>query len=604
MAPISLPPGPRYVIKQLPNLIVPPLTVYLLSRISREHFGVALPSWLVVVAYALSWPFALVALVHWNDFVNARRARALGAVIPREVDHKYPGSVDLLKAMFVLDKTNYLGETLFRWTEQYGPVFNFRVMFEDRIFTSEPEYIKMMLATEFNHYEKGPLLNSQLETLLGVGVFNSDGDMWKFHRSMTRPFFSKDRISHFDLFDRHAEHALNKAAERLREGVPVDWQDVVSRFTMDSATEFLFGKDVQSLSAPIPYPSTHPAAAQQQIAAVHPADRFVRAFQDALEATAIRGRFLQSWPLVEMFGDKVKKYLNAVDEFIDPIVEEAVRKNHKKEVELEGVTSDVEKASRDQVRDDETLLEHLCKFTDDHKVIKDETLNILLAGRDTTSCTLTFAVYALTQHPDVLARLRKEVLDVVGPTARPTYDNVREMKYMRAFINEVLRLYPPVPVNSRCSIEAMRWKNMTPDQPDHYVPPRTRCLYSVLVMQRRKDLWGPDALMFDPDRFLDERVQKYLVPNPFIFLPFNAGPRICLGQQFAYNEISFMLVRLLQRFSGFRLRQDAHPASVPPPGVEHSPYAVDGHEKVWMRSHLTAYAKNGLWVEMDEVAQE
>ena len=98
--------------------------------------------------------------------------------------------------------------------------------------------------------------------------------------------------------------------------------------------------------------------------------------------------------------------------------------------------------------------------------------------------------------------------------------------------------------------------------------------------------------MFDPDRFLDARVQKYLVPNPFIFLPFNGGPRICLGQQFAYNEISFMLVRLLQRFgAGIRLRQDAHPESLPPPGVERSPYAVDGCERVWMRSHLTAYAK-------------
>ncbi|KAI0693627.1 cytochrome P450 [Cerioporus squamosus] len=582
MAPLSLPPGPRYVTRQLPNLILPPLAVYVLSRLSREHLGLALPPWLLVLAYALSWPAALVAHVQWKDFANARRAQALGAVIPREVDHKYPGSVDLLKDMFVNDKTNYLVETLFRWTEQYGPIFNFRVMFEDRMFTSEPEYIKMMLATEFNHYEKGPLLNSQLETLLGVGVFNSDGDI--FHRSMTRPFFSKDRISHFDIFDRHAEHALNKAAERLREGVPVDWQDVVSRFTMDSATEFLFGKD--------------------QTAPVHPADRFVRAFQDALEATAIRGRFLQSWPLTEMVADKVRRHLTAVDEFIDPIVEDALRKNKNKETGLEGVTSDVEKASRDQVRDDETLLEHLCKFTDDHKVIKDETLNILLAGRDTTSCTLTFAVYALAEHPDVLKRLRKEVLDVVGPTARPTYDNVREMKYMRAFINEVLRLYPPVPVNSRCSIESMRWKNTTPGQLDHYIPPRTRCLYSVLVMHRRKDLWGPDALTFDPDRFLDERVQKYLVPNPFIFLPFNAGPRICLGQQFAYNEISFMLVRLLQRFAGIRLRQDAHPASVPPPGVERSPYAVDGRERVWMRSHLTAYAKNGLWVEMDEVVQD
>ena len=84
----------------------------------------------------------------------------------------------------------------------------------------------------------------------------------------------------------------------------------------------------------------------------------------------------------------------------------------------------------------------------DHRVIKDETLNILLAGRDTTSCTLTFAVYALAQHPRVLARLRAEVRATVGPARRPTYDDVREMKYMRAFINEVLRLYPPVCVPS------------------------------------------------------------------------------------------------------------------------------------------------------------
>lgn len=102
--------------------------------------------------------------------------------------------------------------------------------------------------------------------------------------------------------------------------------------------------------------------------------------------------------------------------------------------------------------------------------------------------------------------------------------------------------------SSRCSIRPMTWKSKIAGEPDIYIPPRTRCLYSVLLMHRRKDLWGPDgtlrptclicylanrhaALMFDPDRFLDERVQKYLLPNPFIFLPFNAGPRICLGQQ-------------------------------------------------------------------------
>ncbi|PIL35072.1 hypothetical protein GSI_02860 [Ganoderma sinense ZZ0214-1] len=72
--------------------------------------------------------------------------------------------------------------------------------------------------------------------------------------------------------------------------------------------------------------------------------------------------------------------------------------------------------------------------------------------------------------------------------------------------------------------------------------------------------------------------------------------------QFVYNETSFMLVRLLQRFSSIKLRQDAHPESMAPPGVERSPYAVDGRERVCMRSHLTTYVKNGLWVEMEEVA--
>ncbi|KAI0747481.1 cytochrome P450 [Fomes fomentarius] len=620
---LSLSPGPRYLFRQLPTVATPPAVVYLLSYLSREHLRYSPPLWLLIIAYTISCPIAFTLLVQWRLYANARRARSWGALIPPDVHHNWPGGLDVIRWTFQLDKTGYLIEGLQRWSDQYGYTFNFRVMFEDRIFTSEPEYIKVLtdvcnpqtiLATDFNSYEKGPLLYEQLSTLLGVGVFNSDGDMWKFHRTMTRPFFSRERITHFDIFDRHAEHALNKISSRLKEGVPVDWQDVVSRFTMDSATEFLFGKDVRSLDAPIPYPSTHPS--HNLSTAMHPADRFVRAFQNGLEATAIRGRFLQSWPLFEFWGDRVKKYLAAVDEFIDPIVDDALRKQAKKAPLVQNNDLDaIEKSDKDQLRDDDTLLQHLIKFTDairwnahplvlaDHNVIKDETLNILLAGRDTTSCTLTFAVYALAQHPDVLNKLRSEVLKVVGSSRRPTYDDIREMKYMRAFINEVLRLYPPVPANSRCSINPMRWKNVDKGKPDVYIPPRSRCLYSVLIMHRRKDLWGPDALMFDPDRFLDERVQKYLVPNPFIFLPFNAGPRICLGQQFAYNEISFMLVRLLQRFSGIRLRQDVHPEAVPPPSVERSVYAVDGCEKVWLRSHLTAYAKNGLWVEMDEVAR-
>jgi len=118
-------------------------------------------------------------------------------------------------------------------------------------------------------------------------------------------------------------------------------------------------------------------------------------------------------------------------------------------------------------------------------------------------------------------------------------------------------------------------------------------------MQRRKDLWGPTAEDFDPDRFIDDR-RTLLTSNPFMFLPFNAGPRICIGQQFAYNEASFMVVRLVQSFKNFRLAMEDHPDSLPPPEWKISGVGRKAVEKVNLKSHLTIYAKGGLWVKMDE----
>jgi hypothetical protein len=140
-------------------------------------------------------------------------------------------------------------------------------------------------------------------------------------------------------------------------------------------------------------------------------------------------------------------------------------------------------------------------------------------------------------------------------------------------------------------------------------------------MHRRKDLWGPDgtyphpptslskltstisllALEFDPDRFLDYRLHKYLTPNPFIFLPFNAGPRICLGQQFAYNETSFFLVRLLQRFDEICVEVGAFKESARVPEEwRKSENVRKRREKVRAKTHLTMYVSEGLWVTMRE----
>nr|BED42920.1 cytochrome P450 monooxygenase [Trametes versicolor] len=579
-----MPPGPRFLLEHLHYIAVPLSLPFLAAFVSRRFFDVSIPTWALVPLVFLSIPLSFLAYVVWRKVSWMRSAAAHGAKLPRETNRKDAQTTD--------SQNRYPRDFLFKLCEKYGYTFVINLFFMKRFFTVEPDHIKAILATEFNSFEKGPTFRSQMRSLLGVGVFNADGDMWKFHRSMARPFFSKDRIGHFDIFDRHAQDALRQMRTRMKSGYAVDWQDLVSRFTLDSATEFLFGRDVRSLSAGLPYPPDSQLA-RLQMAKPEAADEFASAFLSAQTVSAKRGRFQGLWALQEFWTDKVQLRKAAIDKFINPILLDAIqKKNENEKGEDDG-----------KVSEEDTLLSQLLKVTDDYNIIHDETLNILLAGRDTTACTLTFAIYRLAEHPDILKRLREEILDVVGPTRRPSYDDVRNMKFLRAVINETLRLYPPVPVNVRCAIKDTVLTSKTPGETPLFVPAGMRCIYSVFVMHRRKDLWGPDALKFDPDRFLDERVQKYLTPNPFIFLPFNAGPRICLGQQFAYNEMSFMLVRLLQQVSAIEFCPEVAPASIPPPGYTDSP-GSDGTDRVWMSSHLTMYAKGGLWVKMTEAPAE
>ncbi|KAF8959382.1 cytochrome P450 [Flammula alnicola] len=591
----DLPPGIAYLIQRSPRILSPPALTYVVLRFLESAYDVPVSAGLLTLGMVLSLPLALTISVMWDEFYIRFDAAKRGAVLPPRVGDPYPGSLGaLIKGIKTL-KTAYPGDGFEELCEKLGGyTFNRRILFENRIITAEPEYIKAILATQFDEFEKGPEIRYLFHPLLGTGVFAVDGELWKFHRSMTRPFFSRDRISHFDNFDRHAEDAIRQLKHRLREGHPVDFQDLIARFTLDSATEFLFGNDVGSLSGGLPYPyyvtATGPSGGASSDG--HPASRFVRAFSEAQSITSFRMRFGVHWPLMEFWQDKLKKPIGIVHDFIDPIVGEAIKR--KREAEARGI---VEKD-----RDDETLLENLVNSTEDPITLRDEIMSLLVAGRDTTASALTFTVYMLAEHPDVLRRLREEILRKIGPQRRPTYDDFRDMKYMKAVINETLRLYPVVPFNIRISKKATTWPSKTPGGKPFYIPANTRTPYGVFMMHRRKDLWGPDALEFDPDRFLDDRLHKYLTPNPFIFLPFNAGPRICLGQQFAYHEASFFLVRLLQNFSAISLA----PAAQPPGSRAPADWAQDkdarkAKEKIRPKTHLTMYVQDGLWITMQEV---
>ena len=165
---------------------------------------------------------------------------------------------------------------------------------------------------------------------------------------MTRPFFSKDRIGDFELFDRHADNAIAKLKARLKDGIAVDIQDLASRFTMDTATEFLFGQDLRTLSGDLPYPSAY----KKSLFRTHPSDRFSVAFGRAQEDTFLRLCYGNLWPLVDFWEDVVGTNKNITWEFINPLIQTALEKKK------------AAKGVCEVNLDDGTLLDHLVQQTD------------------------------------------------------------------------------------------------------------------------------------------------------------------------------------------------------------------------------------------------
>lgn len=517
-------------------------------------------------------------------------AKRMGAKMVPRVKGRWPGNIDIMIQMVLSLKTGYVGELIGELSEEYGHTFNMRFLWDDLIVTVDHEVIKYVLATGFSSFVKGPRQQARMESFLGDGIFNRDGDLWKFHRSMTRPFFVRERVTEFDLFDRYTQKLLTRIAEHADRGQPMDLQDLFARLTMDAAGEFLFSStDINSLDLELPI------AGQAKIGprgtAVESAyGGFVNAFDEVQALIPLRGRMgPYVWPLLEMKGDKAMEYRRLINQWVQPLLDSAFERREK----YLSQGGDAKTPAGD------TFLDDLVSSTDDRSLITDELVNILLAARDTTASLLTFTSYLFTQHPDVLSKLRAEVLEHVGPTAAPTYEQVKGMKYMRAVLNETLRLFPPVPINERATTEAV---SIPTASGRLYLPRGVQVLYAPVLMQRRTDLWGSDGEEFDPERWLDDR-NKLFIADPMRFVPFNAGPRICLGQQFALNEASFVVTRLLQRFDNFELAMEAAPEGCVPPAEWKSAKGRKGFEKIWPKNAVTLYSKGGMWVKAHKASQ-
>ena len=201
------------------------------------------------------------------------------------------------------------------------------------------------------------------------------------------------------------------------------------------------------------------------------------------------------------------------------------------------------------------FIDELVRQTTDPIQIRSELLNILLAGRDTTASLLTNTWFMLSKRPDIWRRLQADIATLDG--ALPTFEQLKDLKYLKALLNESLRLQPVVPANSREAYEdtTLPLGGGADGSAPLFVKKGTVVAWSVYTMHRRKDFYGEDAEEFRPERWLDDPAsgRKGLRPG-WEYLPFNGGARICLGQQFALTEASYTTVRLCQAFSGIESR--------------------------------------------------
>lgn len=164
---------------------------------------------------------------------------------------------------------------------------------------------------------------------------------------------------------------------------------------------------------------------------------------------------------------------------------------------------------------------------------------ILIAGRDTTAATLSWTLYELAAAPAVWARLRRDVLASVGGRRAPAYADLKRLPFLTHTLNETLRLYPAVPYNLRAALCDTALPG-GPGRPDIVVLEGDVVVYSTLAMQRRRDLYPPELAggAADPGVFCPERWEGW-TPKAWNYVPFNGGPRICVGQNFAMTEMAF-----------------------------------------------------------------
>ena len=346
-----------------------------------------------------------------NVYNRRRLAKSLGCQPPPSGAVAYWG----IPAFFRLKKA----AEEHRWVEfiadqyaTYGNTFRHNMIGREMVSTIEPENLKAVLATQFNDFCLGSR-HREFYPLLGDGIFTLDGAGWSHARGLLRPQFTRDQVADLDLMDGH----ISRLVELIpKDGSSFDIQHLFFLLTIDSATHFLFGESVGSMGS-----SADTGLLGKS--SVGNGQGFAEAFNTAQEWLAARSRAVDFYWMInpKEFREANRRVHEVVDHYVRLAIDS---KNHPEKREPGRYI----------------FAEALAANNDNPKVLRDNMLNILLAGRDTTASLLSSAFFFMARHPNVWNRLRRTIIEEFGDAQHPrgeiTHTKLKDIPYLRYVLNE------------------------------------------------------------------------------------------------------------------------------------------------------------------------
>ncbi|XP_031277158.1 cytochrome P450 94A1-like [Pistacia vera] len=388
------------------------------------------------------------------------------------------------------------------------------------ICTADPINIQHLLLSNFSNYIKGSRYHSVLHELLRHGIFSVDGHLWTLQRKIASHEFNTRSLKHFISEVVKSEISksfipfLSDASDR---NIVFDLQELLQDFTFKNICNVAFGVD---------------SSCKQN------SSEFMKAFDDAVEICS--SRFTNPVPAIW----KTKRFLNIGSEkrfkeaikVINDYAMEILKSKEKEEEE----TTNFDLLSRFMAASSSMEMEEEEK----RKFLRDIVISFILAGKDSTSTALTWFFWLIAGHPRCGSLIREELSSLPASELRPrifSYDELKKLHYLHAALSESMRLFPPVPINSRLTVD----DDVLPD--GTHVRKGWFADYSAYAVGRMEKAWGRNYMEFKPERWLNGD-GVFQPSDQFRFPVFHCGPRMCLGKEMAYVQMKSIAAAVMNEF--------------------------------------------------------